>query len=65
VVWCTIGSSGEVPGERKPVIRDDDGGDDDDDDDVDYRFQNGCGAYTASRPMGTGGSFLGVKTAGS
>jgi hypothetical protein len=31
VVGCTIGSRGEAPGERKPVIRDDD---DDDDDDV-------------------------------
>jgi hypothetical protein len=34
---CTTGSGGEVPGERKPVIRNDDndgggGGDDDDDD---------------------------------
>jgi hypothetical protein len=29
VVGCTIGSSGEVPGERKPVIRDDDDDDDD------------------------------------
>jgi hypothetical protein len=28
-VWCTIGSRGEVPGKRKPVIRD---GDDNDDD---------------------------------
>jgi hypothetical protein len=38
VVGCTTGSSGEVPGERKPVIReeedgDGDGDDDDDDDD--------------------------------
>jgi len=24
VVGCTIGSRGEVPGERRPVIRDDD-----------------------------------------
>jgi hypothetical protein len=30
VVGCITGSRGEVPGERKPVIRDDD-----DDDDVD------------------------------
>jgi hypothetical protein len=30
-VGCTNGSRGEVPGERKPVIRDDD---DDDDDDI-------------------------------
>jgi hypothetical protein len=30
-VGCTIGSRGEVPGERKPVIRD---YDDDDDDDI-------------------------------
>jgi hypothetical protein len=42
-VGCTIGSRGEVPGERKPVVRDADddggcgggGGDDDDDDDDD------------------------------
>jgi hypothetical protein len=32
---CTTGSRGEVPGERKPVIRDDGGDDDDDDDDDD------------------------------
>jgi hypothetical protein len=34
-VGCTNGSRGEVPGERKPVIRDDEyygGGYDDDDD---------------------------------
>jgi hypothetical protein len=31
VVGCTIGSRGEVPEERKPVIRDDDDDDDDDD----------------------------------
>jgi hypothetical protein len=30
-VKCTTGSRGEVPGERKPVIRDDDDDDDDDD----------------------------------
>jgi hypothetical protein len=28
VVGCTIGARGEVPGERKPVIRDDDDDDD-------------------------------------
>jgi hypothetical protein len=28
-VGCTIGSRGEVPGERKPVIRVDDDDDDD------------------------------------
>jgi hypothetical protein len=33
VVGCTTGSRGEVPGERKPMIRD--GNDDDDDDDDD------------------------------
>jgi hypothetical protein len=32
VVGCSSGSRGEVPGERKPVIRDDDDDDDDDDD---------------------------------
>jgi hypothetical protein len=32
VVGCTTGSREEVPGERKPMIRDDD---DDDDDDLD------------------------------
>jgi hypothetical protein len=37
VVGCTIGSRGEVPGERKPVIRDDDDDDDDDDDGGDMR----------------------------
>jgi len=35
VVGWTIGSRGEVPGERKPVIRDDD----DDDDDIRMRSQ--------------------------
>jgi hypothetical protein len=25
-VGCTVGSGGEVPGERKPVIKDDGGG---------------------------------------
>jgi hypothetical protein len=33
VAECSIGSKGEVPGERKPVITDD--GDDDDEDDDD------------------------------
>jgi hypothetical protein len=32
VVGCTTGSRGEVPGERKPVIRYDDDDDDDDGD---------------------------------
>jgi hypothetical protein len=30
VVGCTTGSRGEVPGERKPVIRDDDNDNDND-----------------------------------
>jgi hypothetical protein len=36
VVGCAIGSRGNVPGERKHMIRDDDD-DDDDDDDADDR----------------------------
>jgi hypothetical protein len=39
VVECTIDSR-EVPGERKPVIRDDD--DDDDDDDNNNNNNNAC-----------------------
>jgi hypothetical protein len=31
VVGCTIGSRGEVPGERKPEIKDDDDDEEDDD----------------------------------
>jgi hypothetical protein len=38
VVGCTIGSR-EVPGERKPVIRDDD---DDDDDDNNNNNKTAC-----------------------
>jgi hypothetical protein len=34
MVRYTVGSRREIPGERKPVIRDDD----DDDDDDDFRF---------------------------
>jgi hypothetical protein len=37
-VGCTTGSRGEVPGERKHVIRDDD--DDDDDDDYNHYHNN-------------------------
>jgi hypothetical protein len=46
VVECTSGSRREIPGERKPVMRDDDddddgGGDDDDDDDDEEEDENG------------------------